>query len=60
MALFESAKDAIWLRNLLCEFGFCPGSAPTAIFLDNEGSIVWAKKDKLLEEGQTCCVTLPF
>jgi hypothetical protein len=47
MALFESAKDAIWLRNLLCEFGFCPGSAPTTIFHDNQGSIVWAKEDSL-------------
>ena len=47
MALFESAKDAIWLRNLLCEFGFCPGPAPTTIFHDNQGSIVWAKEDSL-------------
>jgi hypothetical protein len=47
MALFESAKDAIWLRNLLFEFGFCPGSAPTTIFHVNQGSIVWAKEDSL-------------
>jgi hypothetical protein len=47
MALFESAEDAIWLRNLLCEFGFCPGSAPTTIFHDNQGSIVWDKEDSL-------------
>ena len=47
MALFESAKDAIWLRNLLCEFGFCPGPDPTTIFHDNQGSIVWAKEDSL-------------
>jgi hypothetical protein len=40
MALFKSAKDAIWPRNLLCEFRFCPESAPTAIFDENLGSIV--------------------
>jgi Reverse transcriptase (RNA-dependent DNA polymerase)/gag-polypeptide of LTR copia-type/GAG-pre-integrase domain/Integrase core domain len=47
MAVFESAKDAVWLRNLLCEFGSCPGSLPTSVFLDNQGSISWAKDDAL-------------
>ena len=47
MALFESAKDAIWLRNLICEFGHCPGSNPSVIYHDNQGSIAWATKDML-------------
>jgi hypothetical protein len=47
VALFESVKDAIWLRNLLCEFGFCPGPDPSTIFNDNQGSIVWAKEDSV-------------
>jgi hypothetical protein len=45
MALFESAKDTVWLRNLLCEF-----RAPTTIFHDNQGSIVWAKEDSLRKD----------
>jgi hypothetical protein len=47
MSLFESAKDALWLLNLLCEFGYCPGSTPTTIYHDNQGSISWAQDDTL-------------
>jgi hypothetical protein len=45
MALFDSAKDTVWLRNLLCEFGHCPGMEPTVIHHDNQGSIAWATSD---------------
>lgn len=44
MALFEGARDIVWLRNLLCEFGYCPGHSPTVMFHDNQGSISWASE----------------
>jgi hypothetical protein len=47
MALFEGAKDVLWLRNLLCEFGNCQGTSPTTIYHDNQGSIAWAQEDNL-------------
>ena len=47
MALFEASKDAIWLRNLLCEFDFCQGAEPTKIYHDNQGSISWAHEGVL-------------
>jgi hypothetical protein len=37
MALFEGAKDAIWLLNLLCKFGVCQRKQPTTIFHDIQG-----------------------
>ena len=41
MALFEGAKDAIWLRNLLSEFRVCQGKQPTTIFHDNQcGAVI--------------------
>ena len=45
MALFEGAKDTVWLRNLLCEFDYCQGHNPTPIFHDNQGSITWSRED---------------
>ncbi|MEL7521272.1 MAG: reverse transcriptase domain-containing protein, partial [Cyanobacteria bacterium J06553_1] len=47
MALFEGAKDVIWLRNVLCEFGLCAGETATTIFTDNQSSITWAKNPGL-------------
>jgi hypothetical protein len=47
MALFQGAKDAIWLRNLLCEFGVCQGKQPTTIFHDNQGFITWVEDGRL-------------
>jgi Reverse transcriptase (RNA-dependent DNA polymerase) len=44
MALFEASRDAVWLRNLLCEFELCQGMNPTIIYHDNQGSIHWARE----------------
>lgn len=43
MALFEGCKDVVWLRNLLCNLGVCPGREPTEIRHDNQSSITWAE-----------------
>ena len=43
MALFEGCKDVLWMRNLLCDLGFCPGLQPTEIHHDNQSSITWAE-----------------
>jgi hypothetical protein len=45
MALFESAKDTVWLRSLVCEFSYCPGSQPSLIHHDNQCSIALATND---------------
>jgi hypothetical protein len=45
IVLFESSKDTVWLRSLLCKFGYCPGSQPSLIHHDKPGSIDWAKND---------------
>jgi hypothetical protein len=61
MALSEFAKDALWLRNLFCEFGYCPGSTPTTIYHDNQGSIAWAQlvpTRRYTSESQTYLLTL--
>jgi hypothetical protein len=47
MALFEASKDAVWLRNLLCEFDLCQGTEPTKVYHDNQGSISWAREGSL-------------
>jgi hypothetical protein len=47
MALFEGAKDTTWLRNLLCEFGYCQGVEATRVLHDNQGSISWSRDDNL-------------
>ena len=44
MALFDGAKQALYLRNLLCEVGQCPGSKPTTVYQDNQSTIAWAKE----------------
>jgi hypothetical protein len=43
VALFNAARDAVWMRSLLCEVGECPGRLPTLIRHDNQGSISWAE-----------------
>jgi hypothetical protein len=43
VALFNAARDAVWMRSLLCEVGECPGRLPTLIHHDNQGSISWAE-----------------
>jgi hypothetical protein len=45
MALFESSKDTVWLRSLLCEFGYCPVSQLSFIHHYNQGSIAFATND---------------
>jgi hypothetical protein len=41
--LFEAGRDAVWIRSLMCELGLFPGSKPTQILHDNQGSIAWAE-----------------
>jgi hypothetical protein len=41
VSLFEAGRDAVWIRSLLCELGICPGSIPTQIIHDNQGSTAW-------------------
>ena len=43
VSLFEAGRDAVWIRSLMCELGLCPGSTPTQILHDNQGSIAWAE-----------------
>ena len=43
VSLFEAGRDAVWIRSLMCELGLCPGSIPTQILHDNQGSIAWAE-----------------
>lgn len=43
IALFEAGRDAVWIRNLLCELGECPDAGPTTVLHDNQGSIAWAE-----------------
>jgi hypothetical protein len=43
VALLEAGPDAVWIRNLLCEVGQCPGKDPTLIYHGNQGSISWAE-----------------
>jgi hypothetical protein len=43
MALFTAARDAVWMRSLLCEVGECPGRLPTLIHDDNQSSISWSE-----------------
>ena len=43
IALFEAGRDAVWMRSLLCELDMCPGTVPTEILHDNQGSIAWAQ-----------------
>ena len=43
IALFEAGRDAVWIRNLLCELGECPDALPTTVWHDNQGSIAWAE-----------------
>lgn len=42
MALSYAVREAIWLRNLLGELGLVQGE-PTEIFVDNQGTIAFAK-----------------
>jgi hypothetical protein len=42
-ALLEAGRDSVWIRNLLCEVGQCPGKVPTLIYHDNQDSITWAE-----------------
>jgi hypothetical protein len=43
VSLFETGRDAVWIRSLLCELGICPIRIPTQIMHDNQGSIAWAE-----------------
>jgi hypothetical protein len=36
-------ETLFWIQSLLCELGLCPGSLPTQIMHDNQGSIAWAE-----------------
>jgi hypothetical protein len=31
------------MRTLLCELDMCPGTVPTEVLHDNQGSIAWAQ-----------------
>jgi transposase InsO family protein len=43
MALTEGAKEAVWLRRLLCELNIQDMHTPTIIFGDNQGSLNLAR-----------------
>jgi hypothetical protein len=43
IALFEAGRDAVWITSLLCELDMCPGTVPTEILHDNQGSNAWAQ-----------------
>ncbi len=43
VALSEGSRETVWMRELLCELGACPGRQPTLILHDNQGSISWAE-----------------
>jgi hypothetical protein len=43
IALFEAGRYAVWMRSLLCELDMCPGTVPTEVLHDNQGSIAWAQ-----------------
>ncbi len=43
VALSEGSRATVWMRELLCELGACPGKEPTIILHDNQGSISWAE-----------------
>jgi hypothetical protein len=44
----EAAKEAIWTRNFVSEFGVVPGtSSPMDLYCDNSGAITQAKEPRV-------------
>ncbi|KAL0455654.1 UNVERIFIED_CONTAM: hypothetical protein Slati_0904600 [Sesamum latifolium] len=48
IAASEAAKEAVWMKNYIQEFGVVPSIAkPVVIFCDNNGAIAQAKKTEI-------------
>jgi hypothetical protein len=43
VSMFEGGRDPVWIRSLLCELRLGPGTIPTQIMQENQGSIAWAE-----------------
>jgi hypothetical protein len=40
IAIFEAAKEVVWMRNFISELGVVPSaSSPTDLYYDNSGTI---------------------
>jgi hypothetical protein len=60
MASTQATKEAIWMTNLMKEFGYMKEKKAMVIRCDNQGAISLTKNPMLLEQSTLMCNIILF
>ena len=59
MAAFETAKEAVWLRNFLLDLGEVPlVQSPITLYCDNSGAVTNSKEPNTHKGQKTLSVSI--